>query len=199
MKPAVEQVFPGFTGRFEGTVPTMYSDILNLVTVARGNMIDPVEVALPLPFGVLADGMRAATEDEIRTEWARVKYGGFSRLGWRAAAASAALALSPEAVDALTISKLRANDRFLSARFSRWEDHPASVQLGVHSMAWACGPAFRFPMFQSALYARDYAACAAQCHMDETGNPGLIPRNAANVALFLAAAAGGDPDAIAWP
>jgi hypothetical protein len=63
-------------------------------------------------------------------------------------------------------------------------------------MAWAMGPGFNFPMFQAACGkkddagnpAPDFRAAADQCHMDETGNPGLAPRNVANKQLFLNAA-----------
>ena len=111
------------------------------------------------------------------------------------------MSLTVQGVNDLTLAKLRANDAILSARFAGWETLPAAVQLAVHSMAWACGPAFRFPRFEAALAARDYATCAVECHLDTTGNPGLAPRNAAQVALFTAAALFvADPDTIpGWP
>ena len=197
MRNAIREIFPRFTDRFEGTVPTLYTDVLNLVTVGRGNLVDPVELALPLPFQRIADGGQASG-DEIRGEWTRVKRGGFARLGWRAAAKAATLALSPEAVDALTLAKLDANEAILAGRWDVWDSLPASAQLAVHSIAWACGPAFRFPRLEAALCVADWEACATESHLDETGNPGLVPRNAAQRALFLACGTT-DPDVVAWP
>ena len=47
---AVQSSFPAFSGRFEGRVPYMYLDVLGLVTVGVGNLVDPVETAQALPF-----------------------------------------------------------------------------------------------------------------------------------------------------
>lgn len=200
MKPAVETVFPAFTEAFEGCprIPQgtpMYVDVLNLVTTGRGNLIDPVEAALPLPWVRVSDGSPASA-DEVRAEWTRVKTGHFALVGWRAASRGATVVLTQEAVDDLTLAKLHSNDALLRGRFDGWEDLPADVQLAVHSVAWACGPAFRFPRLEAALNARDWATCATECQMSETGNPGLIPRNRADKALFLSALAGGDPDVV---
>lgn len=207
MRAPVERVFIPFTNPLEGCVLRMYTDGLNLVTVGRGNLIDgsarggsdPAAPALPLPWTRLVDG-GGATDDEIRAEWLRVKQGGFAHTGWRAAAAAAALTLSQQAVDDLTIGKLHSNDAELRGRFDGWETLPAAVQLAVHSMAWACGSGFRFPRFAAALAARDWgtysvddagkttplSGCILECHLDETGNRGLVPRNAAQVELFAA-------------
>jgi len=57
-------------------------------------------------------------------------------------------------------------------------------------MAWAMGPAFgrAWPNFRQDGSGQDWNAAAADCHMDETANPGLAPRNTANRVLFLEAA-----------
>ncbi len=68
------------------------------------------------------------------------------------------------------------------------------------------------PKFDAALLTEDFCryapgssapmagCCAAECHLDTTGNPPLVTRNARNVALFVAAQrvvdSGEDPDEI---
>ena len=57
-------------------------------------------------------------------------------------------------------------------------------------MAWAMGPAGpgAFPTFRAACQKLDFKTAAAECKMNEAGNPGLVPRNQANVTLFSNAA-----------
>jgi hypothetical protein len=57
-------------------------------------------------------------------------------------------------------------------------------------MAWAMGPAGpgAFPNFRAACQNLQFSVAAAQCQMNEAGNPGLIPRNQANFTLFSNAA-----------
>ena len=50
MHPSVKSVFPSFSTKLEGRVPWMYCDVLGLVTIGIGNLIDPEEAALHLPF-----------------------------------------------------------------------------------------------------------------------------------------------------
>jgi GH24 family phage-related lysozyme (muramidase) len=107
--------------------------------------------------------------------------------------------LTNAAVDDLTRSKAGEMEAHLVQRFANWDDLPADAQLGTLSLAWACGPAFNFPTFAAALTRGDFATCAVECQMNAVGNPGLIPRNSANKALFLAAAQGGDPEVVNWP
>jgi hypothetical protein len=81
-------------------------------------------------------------------------------------------------------------ENFLKSRteFAEFDDWPADAQLGLLSMAWALGPAFRFLNFQAACQARDFRTAAVESHMNDTNNPGLRPRNKANFQLFESAA-----------
>lgn len=195
MRPSVAAIFPTFTERFEGHTAYLYLDVKGLVTCGRGNLVDPLSFAQALPW--THPGGTPATSDEIADAWTAVK-----RAQWLAPRGGAAFApltlirLSEEAIDGLTAAKMQANDRTLASRFDGWEDLPADVQLAVHSLAWACGPAFRFPHFEAALTIRDYPTCAVECQMASAQNPGLAPRNAADRALFLSAANGGDPTTV---
>lgn len=207
-------VFSGwvpFTGKLEGVVPWMYLDILGLITVAIGNLADPIDAALGLPF-VHPDGSPASRHD-IAAEWRTLKTfdcgtrNGAANCPWRrsgkvccahqghlAARAIAKLRLTPEGVSRVVLGKLAANHAALVQRFPDIEDWCGDAQFFVHSMAWACGSGFRFPRLEAALRAQDFAEALAHCHIDESGpdringtaddNWGLKPRNAANKALL---------------
>ena len=75
------------------------------------------------------------------------------------------------------------------ATFPDWDAWPASAQLATLGMAWAAGPHCfaTFPRFTAAAGRRDWQRCAVESHLDETGNPGLRPRNVAQRDLFLRA------------
>ncbi len=200
MRPEIPLTWQAWNDPFEGTVATMYTDILNLVTIGVGNLIDPVGTALGLPF-VYRDGS-PATQAEIATEWHRVKDGGFAHLGWTAAAKGATLHLTPEGITSLVLGKLRQLDAYLAKRFPNWEQWPASAQRAALSMAWAAGPALVAPHWEKACNEGRWAeyapigkngelvlvgGAAFECHLDDSHNLGLRPRNAANKALFLEA------------
>jgi GH24 family phage-related lysozyme (muramidase) len=197
MRPSVAAIFPAFCSKYEGRVGWQYRDVKGLVTTGAGLLIDPVGLALSLPWHH-SDGLQASPDD-ITAGWNAVKA---IPPGLLAASYQDAtdLRLSDDAVDGLTLSKMRENDSILSQRFDAWEDLPADAQLGIHSLAWACGPEFRFPHFEAALVIRDWATCALECHMTETGNPGLRARNIANAKLFTTCGEAGDPSVVrGWP
>lgn len=205
MRDSVRAAFVGFTERFEGSVATMYLDVKGLVTVAIGNLIDPIGTALDMPF-LRQDGS-PASRSEIGAEWRRMKTEpSLARLGWTAAAKLATLHLSPEGIAAVVQAKLAANEAYLThmvGRFPEFPTWPADAQLAVLSMAWACGPAFHFPKFEACMHARDFNGAAANSHMEDSHNAGLRPRNAADLVLLANAAAveeaGADPETLHWP
>ena len=186
----LSQIWP-FTDVFEGYLPHMYLDVKGLVTTGRGNLIDPIGTALWLPWqyygpsGVL---FGAATSQDIVAEWDRIKaLQSWAPRGGGAFKAVATLGLSAPAIDALCQKKLEAMWWRLLVHFPGLEDWPAAAQLGALSMAWAMGPDFIFPHFATDANSLQWNAAATECRMREAGNPGLIPRNRANFALFLAA------------
>lgn len=194
MYPSVRAAFPTFSKKFEGRISYMYLDIKGLVTTGVGNLIDPVGLALPLPFVHKSDAA-AATQDEIRADWQAVK--------GRPDLATArdylkqfdnltTLMLTDDSIDQLVLSKLDSNVTTLknTAEFADLDNWPADAQLGLFSMAWAMGPAFGpgFPSFRAACAAKDWNTAATQSHMNDTNNPGLTQRNAANYTLFSNAA-----------
>lgn len=198
------------TEELEGCVPTMYLDVLGLVTVAIGNLVDPMPSALGLPFIVAKTG-KPATRAEIEAEWRAVKATWIcapnvdakacpdrkrcgAHGGWRVVAPICKLRLTDEGVQRVVFAKLDANDALLTARFPRFQSWPWQAQLATHSMAWACGAHFRFPRLAAALQADDFALAAKECHIAETHGGTIVERNRRNKALYRAAV-GGELDA----
>ena len=205
MRDSVKKSFNSFTTKFEGRVSWMYLDIKGLVTVAVGNLIDPVDAALGLPF-VHKSTKVAATRDEIRAEWTMLKgKQDLAKKGHKACEAITDLRMTDQGMDDLVLAKLTSNESVLKKSFSDWDAWPADAQLGVLSMAWALGPGFpaHWTKFTAAVKAQDWTAAAANCKINETGNPGVKPRNEADVVLFTNAAAvkatGLDPATLYYP
>lgn len=187
MRESVRAGFIPFTSPLEGVVDFLYCDVKGLVTTAIGNLVDPVDYALVLPF-VRPDGSYAERE-EIRDAWLAVKARQDLKLrGGMAYRDVTTLRLTKEGIAAVVGRKLDQNDAYLRARFSEFEEWPADAQLATHSMAWACGPAFRFPVLEAALRAQNFSLAAIECTINETGNAGIRPRNVANRTLYTNAA-----------
>jgi hypothetical protein len=176
----------------------MYLDMKGLVTVAVGNLVDPVELAQALPFrfknepGIAAPGS-LATPEQIAAEWRTLKNDPhLASAGYTACGPMTQLELRDDSVDVLIFDRLARNKSSLQRQpwFEIFDTWPADAQLGLLSMAWAMGPAGpgQFPLFRAACQRLDFAAAATECKMDEAGNPGLIPRNQANFTLFSNAA-----------
>jgi GH24 family phage-related lysozyme (muramidase) len=201
VKPAVEAGFVGFSAPLEGVVRWMYLDVKGLVTVAIGNLIDPVSMAFDVPF-VWPDG-RAATRSEIQHEWLKVKRTTtLARSGYRAAERVSELRLTDDGVEALVSRVLHRFDAELVRRYPAFDSWPADAQMATLAMAWACGTGFgrTFKLLDAALKRGDWATASQQCHINEIGNPGVIPRNKAMKQLyFLAAALPCDGDELHWP
>jgi GH24 family phage-related lysozyme (muramidase) len=198
MRSSVAAVFFDFSKSFEGYTTFLYLDVKGLMTCGVGNLVDPIELALGLPW---QDGGVPASQADITAQWELVKSRQDMKLqGGGAFASLTTMRLTDDAVAALVQNKAASMELTLKGYFPGYDALPADAQLGVLSMAWAMGPAFPpgFPRFSAALNAQDWATCAAQCLMDATGNPGLTPRNAANQKLFLAAETD-DPDTVSWP
>jgi GH24 family phage-related lysozyme (muramidase) len=194
MLPSVESNFPAFSARFEGRVPYMYLDVKGLVTVGVGNLVDPVTEAQALPFrfknnpGIAAPGSTASPA-QIAAEWQTLKSNtSLMTKGHTACEPITQLELSDDSIDSLILDRLSKNESFLKRQqwFQAFDTWPADAQLGLLSMAWAMGPAGpgTFPSFRAACQRMDFATAAAECKMNEAGNPGLVPRNQANFILF---------------
>src|ERR1700755_2922712 len=79
MHASAQASWQAFITAHEGNVAHMYLDTKGLVTIGIGNLIDPISLALTLPFqfkvnnraGVV--GGQPATVKEIETEWLSLK------------------------------------------------------------------------------------------------------------------------------
>lgn len=189
-------------GPIEGGLPYLYADKLGLVTTGYGDLVDPVSMALGLPW--MVDGRRARS-DEIAVAWWTVKNDPMAAVRGHLYAKDLPgnqIRLLPAAVDDLVFAKLRANDEVLQGMLPDFAEWPACAQMALHSWAWACGPHAHFPRLIAACRARDFDQCAVEIHLDEKGNPGLAPRNVADVFLMRNAARVQafklDPDLIEW-
>jgi hypothetical protein len=196
MKDSVKNIFPEFSKNFEGYVNWMYLDIKGLVTCGIGNLIDPVSLAISLPF-TKKDGSRAS-QDEIKAEWKQIK--GRSELakqGHKSAMKYCTLRISDEAISNLVRTKLEQNEDYLiKHHFPEFNDWPADAQLAILSMAWALGSNFpaTWIKLKAACVTRNWALAALNCHINEVGNAGIKPRNEVNVKLFNSAAIQIPPD-----
>lgn len=199
--------------QFEGRVPGMYCDILGLITCAQGNLIDPIAAAERLPW-VLVDSGDRADIAQVRADWNKLKEGRaqFAKLHWKHALAATKCRLTESAMDNLVMAKLEENEAFLRKTFTKWDELPADAQMAIFSMAWACGPGFtkKFPNFTRLALAGDWAGTVAKdatggyaAKIREAGNPGIVPRNAANRLCFANAAVvvqqGLDIAKLHWP
>lgn len=183
MRPVVRDEFLSFSVQFEGCVPWLYLDIKGLVTCGIGNLVDPLELALRLPF--VRPGGYAATQDEIAAAWHKVKaYTALAEWGATAAEHVTDLRLTDDGIRTLVTSKADEMWAHLAQRFVHIEEWPADAQLGVLSMAWAAGAAFNAPNFSAACRNLDFATAAKECRFQDALNPGLRPRNDANQLLF---------------
>lgn len=189
MNPLVRVQFPAFTTQFEGRVCTMYVDVKGLVTIGVGCLIDTADGASRLPF-VHPNGT-VAEPSEIRAAWFNVKRNANPKQHWKYAVPfNLGLRLPESAVDDLLLERLEVHDRAFLKTFPDWESFPPEAQLAIHSMGWAMGCGFptKWPLFATAVRSQNWPVCAENCKIREEGNPGIVPRNKANKALFLAAA-----------
>lgn len=197
MYPRVRAAWRPWNKPFEGVIYWMYLDTHNppLVTTGMGNMIDPVSLALGLPWTIGDSGIYA-TQEQIEAEWRTVRADtALSRAGAIAARRVTKLRLSDAAIDVLIGQRLDANEAELKTHpsFAALDDWPADAQLGIFSMAWAMGPDFsgtalhqKWPSFSAACAKQDWIAASRDDQMK--GSPDPVKRNAATSMAFLYAA-----------
>jgi GH24 family phage-related lysozyme (muramidase) len=194
----------------EGKLDFMYLDKDGQVTTGIGHLLNSVDAAQRVPFIVPGEGGRLATPTEIAQDWERVHQrkdlrlegGGRFRDIARLRLTEATIARLFEERTAIDVRELKVTSEF--ATFESW---PMDAQIALRSMAYAAGPAFarggRFRLFREACAALNFEEAANQCRMDDSQNPGLRPRNAANVAMFQnafhASGAGADPAQLFYP
>lgn len=206
MHQSVSDAFVAFSSPLEGVCKNLYLDVKNLATTAIGCLVDPVSLALPLPW-VMPDGS-PASQAEIARQWQALKsqpglshYPALSKtvLG------ATTMRLTDDGVTQLVSQRLRANEKTLRGYLPNWDSFPADAQLACCSMAWAIGAGWPhiFGNLRDACNAQNWTTAIACCDIRTDGNPGVAPRNAANKLCFANAAAvvaqGLPLDVLHWP
>jgi GH24 family phage-related lysozyme (muramidase) len=200
-KQAVLDNFVKVSTPLEGVVPTMYLDNRGLVTVAMGDLIDPVQLGWDYKWR-RADAS-LASQSEYIAEWNIIKsHRELAQQGWKAAAALCKLHLDQDAIAAVVSQKLAGNEHELIRRVPNFADHCADAQLMLHSWAWAVGPDAYYPRMLKAFAAKDYASAGNQCDINPKVGTILL-RNSMNRQLLLNAARvereGMDPNVLLYP
>lgn len=188
MKASVASIFTQYQTLFEGKCSWLYLDVKGLVTTAIGLLVDPLPLALQLPWQI--NGY-AATQQEIIQAWNTVKNrSDMKMMGGGAYVSLTSIRLTDAGINTATLQKAMSMETYLRQGFPSYDNVPADAQLGLFSIAWACGPSFgpSWPLFSAAFNNGDFIACSTQCSISAMGNPGVVPRNAATMKLFRAAA-----------
>jgi hypothetical protein len=199
--PIVRASFIPWTARFEGRVACMYLDAKGIVTAAMGIALPTAADAHMLPWDSPASVVDADWQT-VHGHQELAGVGGGQPVWLRLTRAR----LPFSSLDALTLARFDRNDPLLAARWPCWPQFPADAQLVAHSMSYAMGAKRldEFPRFCAAMETFDFKLAADECHMNETGNAPLHPRNIADRNGLLSAAtvmAEGEPrDAlyVAW-
>lgn len=201
-------VYPAFhliSPRLEGHVDCMYADIKGLITCAVGNLIDPIQMAVDLPW-TLEDGS-PADKAQVRADWHLLKdnAGHYAKLHWKHARAATKVRLTEKAINDLVDRRMNANEAIIRKTFPAWESFPADAQLAMLSISWAVGAAFhiKFVNLANAIRAQSWAVAVGCAKIREDNNPGVVPRNKINYLCFANAQAvkdrGLDPAVLLWP
>lgn len=204
MRQSVREHWIAFNQRLEGRFPHMYLDVRGYVTTGIGNKSDATTASLSAPtdpersashdlaqqLAWMTDDGRPAADDQIDSEWNLVK----SRMdlapqGARSFRPLTSLRLTNDEIDRIVFEKVDEMERHLKIRpeFHDFENWPADAELWLLSMAWAIGPAFNIPHFQSRVAAGNWDQAAAECRIQP--NIGTIAlRNDRDQQLFRNAA-----------
>lgn len=216
MRPAAREAFVPLTISFEGGyIAHMFPDVYKLISTGFGLLLDPIDLALGLDWEK-PDGT-PATKAEVAAQWSSLKNfieknQGCEFWSWKKFADKTTIRLSRAGLEKAFQRKIAGNLATLLTGFPDYATWSADAQLGTMSMAWAIGPGFwspsagrrYFPKLTAALRARDYKTASKECFLDEEKkNPGIVPRNDANEALFRNAdvveRTGLDPAVLYWP
>jgi GH24 family phage-related lysozyme (muramidase) len=185
MRASVADYIYQFNAAFEGVVPWMYLDTKGLVTVANGNLIDPIGLARGLEMRHVSTG-QLATQSEVDAEWRAVKANvAGAKNGHRWIRKFTRLEMSSEGMEALA---RKAAESFASAcrvQFAEWDSWPADAQLATLSLCYALGPGQLFRVFRSFVNAaknQDWKSCMVHGQIKPV--PGIVERNVAMQICF---------------
>jgi peptidoglycan hydrolase-like protein with peptidoglycan-binding domain len=201
LKKSVALALPLFQGRFEGSgLPYMYTDKKGNVTTGTGILIDPISMALALPWKN-PDGSLASAGD-VTAAWNVVKaaYPGVQSVH---SEPLTTIRLTPDDLNSVLYKKAAAFHAGLSKSYPSYPKAPADAQLAMLGLAWPWGDGFAavwdrsYPgklgtAFKAAFESGNFAALpdiiTQASQSEESVNAGIIPRNAAVKQLFSSAA-----------
>ena len=210
MKPAAQAAFVAFNAPLEGVLAWMYLDILGYVTTGMGNLVDPVQQALTLPWKRPAGSLASA--DEVAAAWQAVDACRTAPKGQRQSGLATQyggafehvteIRLDHDGINACVAHQIAANEIFMRKYFPAFDALPADAQLCLHSMAWAMGPGFAatFQKFRDEINAGQYAAAEPDAVFRGSG----VQRRIDQDKLLLGNAQAVvdhdlSPDALWWP
>ena len=198
MRPSLVADWVRINRPLEGVLPFMYTDAENLVTTGMGDLVDPVSLALELPWknpdGSLADS------GTIQAQWQAVKDGGVNSSV--NAGPLTTIRLDDAGIQQVVSRTLASNEKELRTYFDNWDTMPADAQAAIMSMAWAMGSGFpaTFVEFTKAINDGDYAAAA---NLSDFRGVGIQERIAMDKAMLnnaqLVVDGGYDPSVVYWP
>jgi len=145
---------------FEGSIPWMYLDTVGKVTVGVGLMLPDAAAAQKLVFVV---GERAATEDEVAAEFARVEAMAMGRPA-QFYHHMGGPELPQAEIDSLLRTVLLGFDGELHAKLAGYDGFPDGVKLALLDMAYNLGPEGllrSYPRMIAAVEAGNWAQAAA--------------------------------------
>ncbi len=177
MRKTVEVSWHAYSEPLEGRTLFPYLDVKGLLTVGVGILIDPISLALNLPWFI---GNRTATQAEIIANLSALKAHQELKNRYHVHAESfTTIRLTDEGVDALVMRRLRANETYLKKFLPEWEEFSADAQLGILSLCWAVGAGINKtrPALVNAINDRDWIAAKVHARIDSVGNAGVVPRN----------------------
>lgn len=190
MRESVKSGYLAFATRFDPLVAWMYLNRSGNVVTALGCSLEPITVALALPW-VLRENKQAAEPNHISGDWMRIKRNRIlTHKGPTGSAPYTNVELTPEGVERLVIKRLyELEQSFADAGFSEFDEWPADVQLAALSMRWLDENLFvHFPKWAKAMKQGAWRLAAKECFFNTTQHHELVGRNWAHRKLLLSAA-----------
>jgi hypothetical protein len=220
LRAAVVANIPPLFSLWEGErLPFMYTDKKGFVTTGTGNLIDPVSMALALPWK-RPDGT-LASPSEVQAAWQTVKnaWPGVQSVNSQSLTN---LRLDKADVDKLVLRQVASNHDVLKSIYPGYTSWPSDAQMAAHSISWGWGPGFAHvwdtlgmgpigTAFKNAVNksppdfvtAASLAKQAGDHEVQVKKNTGMAPRNDAQDQMFANAASviakKGDYDSFFYP
>lgn len=192
MYDSVRAAWLSFNDRLEGHLPYLYLDILGYVTCGMGNLVDPVSMALSLPWKnrdgsdadqpTIADAWQTVDEHRSDPKGKRQTSGLATKYG-QAFASVTSIRLDEAGIQQLIDRQVAANELELRKHFTAYDTMPADGQMVINSMAWAMGAGFpaTFKAFTAAVNAGDWTTALANAGFRGAG---VATRIAANKVML---------------